>query len=431
VLEGSVRSAGERIRVTAQLIDGHNGFHLWSQNYDRALGDLFALQDELAHAIVNTLRITLDGQVNAAEIIGAALHEPPTRDLEAYRLYLQAMSMQMMGVPNVVLPRTAALLEQAIVRDPGFSRAHNALASLRAIAIVLNVSLPGTLADAEREILRGIARDPGLGSTHAALGAIYAAQGKWISAEERFLDAFARDEHDPSTQQSYGMLLLGSVGFAQRYLQSSLEAHRLAPVWLGGMINIALAYTMLGQDAGARKFADLGIDLGMARNMVPMADVLSQLELRGGRHQAAAELIVAALPAEMAADGGAETVSHLFQVLHDGAAPGAVIDALDALRDRVAPDEMLHTMHRRFMVWYTMLGALDQAFDAANQSLDLFAKSGTIGTAWELLWLPEMLPFRQDPRFQSMCRRMGMFDYWNKHGAPDNCELRGDQLICR
>jgi hypothetical protein len=50
--------------------------------------------------------------------------------------------------------------------------------------------------------------------------------------------------------------------------------------------------------------------------------------------------------------------------------------------------------------------------------------------AWALLWLREMLPFRQDPRFQSMCQRMGMFEYWNRHGAPDNCELRGGKLIC-
>jgi tetratricopeptide (TPR) repeat protein len=310
------------------------------------------------------------------------------------------------------------------------SRAHNALASLRAIAFTLDVPLPGKLEDIEREILRGIARDPGLGATHAALGAIYAAKGQWIRAEERFLDAIARDEHDPSSQQSYGMLLLGSVGFVQRYLETSLEAPQLAPVWLGGMINITVAYTMLGQDAGARKYAELGIELGMARNLVPMADALSQLALRAGRYEEAAETIVAALPPGMAGGGG-ETISRLFQVLRDGTAAGAVINALDALRARTTPPDMTHIMKRRFMIWYTMLGALDQAFDVARESLDHFAKSGTIGTAWVILWMPELLPFRQDPRFQSMCERMGMFEYWKKHGAPDNCELRGGKLICR
>ena len=82
------------------------------------------------------------------------------------------------------------------------------------------------------------------------------------------------------------------------------------------------------------------------------------------------------------------------------------------------------------MLWYIMLGAVDEAFDVADESLEHFAKAGTIGTAWAFLWLHEMLPFRRDPRFQSMCRRMGLFEFWNKHGAPDNCELRRDQLIC-
>jgi len=431
VLEGSVRSAGERIRVTAQLIDGRNGFHLWSQNYDREFGDLFTLQDELAQAIVDTLRITLDGQVNAADIIGAALHEQPTRDLEAYQLYLQAMSTQMIGAPSVGIPRVAALLERAIKRDPGFARAHNALANVRAVAITLDVVMPGTLEDAEREILRGIARDPALGSMHAALGVIYAAQGKWLSAEERYLDAFARNDNDPAMQQSYGMLLLGSVGFVQRYLERSLESHRLAPAWPGGMINAAVAFVILGQASDARRFIELCLNLGITRNMGPIADILSQLELREGRYEQAAESIVCALPLGIAADGGADTVSRLFQALRDRSKAGAEIKALDALRARAVLTDMTQFMKRRFMLWYTMLGGLDQAFAIAGESLDHFARQGTIGTAWSFLWMREMLPFRQDPRFQSMFRRMGMFDYWNKHGAPDNCELRGGQLICR
>jgi hypothetical protein len=155
------------------------------------------------------------------------------------------------------------------------------------------------------------------------------------------------------------------------------------------------------------------------------------LELRDGRCEQAAESIVCALPLGIAADGGADTVSRLFQALRDRSKAGAEIKALDALRARAVPTDMTQFMKRRFMLWYTMLGGLDQAFAIAGESLDHFARQGTIGTAWSFLWMREMLPFRQDPRFQSMCRRMGMFDYWNKHGAPDNCELRGGQLICR
>jgi adenylate cyclase len=430
VLEGSVRSAGERIRVTAQLVDGRNGFHLWSQNYDRKFVDLFTLQDELAQAIVNTLRITLDGQSFAVLNGGVPLHEPPTRDLEAYHLYLQAMAMHMLSAPHLQVPRTAAMLEEVIRRDPGFARAHNALASLRAIAITLDVPLPGSLEDAEREILRGIARDPGLSSTHAALGSIYAAQGKWLSAEERFLDAFARDDCDPATQQYFGMMVLGSVGFAQRYLENSLEAHRLAPAWGGGFINVAVAYIVLDRAQGAQEFIDLALSLGIGTKVAPLTDIVSQLALREGRYEEAASTIIGGLPPQMAANGGEAAIHQLVAALRGASPAAAAIDALRAVRAKMAPAEMTQFMQRRFMVWYTMLGAVDQAFDVANESLDHFAQQGTIGAAWSFLWMPELLPFRQHPRFQAMCRRMGFFDYWNKHGAPDRCELRGGKLIC-
>jgi hypothetical protein len=83
------------------------------------------------------------------------------------------------------------------------------------------------------------------------------------------------------------------------------------------------------------------------------------------------------------------------------------------------------------MLWYTLLGAPVEAFEVASQSLDAFARHGTIGTAWGFIWMREMLPFRQDPRFQEFARRLRLFDYWNKYGPPDNCELRDGKLICR
>src|SRR5262249_49038 len=83
VLEGSGRSAGGRLRVTAELVNGEDGFQLWSHSYDRKFEDLFELQDEIAHAIVAALRATLGGAP-------AAEQPRPTRSLEAYHLYLQA-----------------------------------------------------------------------------------------------------------------------------------------------------------------------------------------------------------------------------------------------------------------------------------------------------------------------------------------------------
>src|SRR5215470_15357987 len=86
LLEGSVRSAGDSIRVTAQLINAESGYHIWSQTFDRRFADVFKLQDELAGAIVQKLEPNL-GSVSRSPL---QLIDPPTRNVEAYRLYLQA-----------------------------------------------------------------------------------------------------------------------------------------------------------------------------------------------------------------------------------------------------------------------------------------------------------------------------------------------------
>ena len=425
VLEGSVRSAGERIRATAQLIDAQTGFHLWSQHYDREFGDLFKLQDELAHSIVASLRSALGGH-GAAE----SLPEPPTKDLEAYNLYLQAMSVHATSSPFDGLQRAMRLLERAVDRDPLFARAHAAIASVRAVAIVLDIPLPGTLADSEREVLRGLALDPSLGTAHATLGIIHAAQGKWTSAQERFQDAFARDANDPSARQAYGMHLLGSVGSLREYAQSSIEAHRLAPAWLPAILNLAVAHLVLDETADAHKYVELAADLGVVRKGPLMSDLIAQIALRQGRYDEAAETMISALAPDIAAEGGGDTVRQVFRALGDRAEAVAPVIALDALRARATTAGMTQFMKRRFMLWYTYLGALDRSFAVANESFDYFAQSGTIGSAWSFLWMREMLPFRQDPRFQPMCRRMRLFEYWSKHGPPDHCELRGSTLIC-
>ena len=120
LLEGSVRSAGDRIRLTVQLIDGQSGYHLWSQNYDRDLHDLFALQDELASAIVQAIRDTLNRAVDTVA------QGPPAQDVEAYQLYLRGRALLERGTEEN-LRRAVELLRQAVARDPTFARAHSAI----------------------------------------------------------------------------------------------------------------------------------------------------------------------------------------------------------------------------------------------------------------------------------------------------------------
>jgi hypothetical protein len=180
----------------------------------------------------------------------------------------------------------------------------------------------------------------------------------------------------------------------------------------------------------ARKHLESGISLGLPPTMTPIADVLSQLEAREGRPAAGAQFILDALTPGMRAAGGAEATEAVFAAFAEPSRRDAAIASLKRMRTAISPAELTPLIQRRFMIWYTMLGALDEAFNVANASLDDYARNGTIGTAWTFIWMREMLPFRQDPRFQAFVRRLRLFDYWERYGPPDGCELRDGRLIC-
>lgn len=108
----------------------------------------------------------------------------------------------------------------------------------------------------------------------------------------------------------------------------------------------------------------------------------------------------------------------------------AASDALQNLVRTLKPDDLPVNTRKDMIALFTQLEALDRAFTLANQSLDLYAREGTVGSAWGVLWIPEMRPFRQDARFQAFVTRLKLMDYWKAFGPPDGCDLKKDRLIC-
>jgi hypothetical protein len=102
--------------------------------------------------------------------------------------------------------------------------------------------------------------------------------------------------------------------------------------------------------------------------------------------------------------------------------------ALRAIESALAAHELDPPMRKRFMLWYSRIGALDHAFEIAFNSLDHYAREGTVGGAWGVLWLPEMTAFRSDDRFQLFARRLRLFEYWSEYGPPDGHSLNGARL---
>ena len=141
------------------------------------------------------------------------------------------------------------------------------------------------------------------------------------------------------------------------------------------------------------------LSLGMPRTRFPVADVLSQAEMHAGRYEAACALMQEACMASMGVSREIEAVDRVFDALAGTTDRAAAVAALDGLRDGPGCAGLHHFMRRRLLLWYSMLGAYDQAYEVMNRSLDEYAATGTIGVAWGLSGRRSSLGFGEDARF--------------------------------
>ncbi len=180
ILEGSVRKAGGRVRITAQLVQARDGFHMWSQSYDRELTttNIFDIQEEIARQVLQELKVRLLPEEQAQ------LQAAPTQDIEAYQIYLKAN--QLMVDRNIdEMEAAIELYKEALRMDPGFASAHARLAiAYRHKSEYGNISFEETQALMKRQIDLALGMDPNLAEGYAALGLYEQDQGNLEAALE-------------------------------------------------------------------------------------------------------------------------------------------------------------------------------------------------------------------------------------------------------
>lgn len=178
LLEGSVRRCGKRVRISVQHVSAKDGYHLWSETYDRELADIFAIQDEIACSIARAL---------SPHFAPGRLVEPSTNDLEAYRLWLQGRQAALRYTPEAVA-RARACFAGAVARDPEFPLPHLAMAELLYDAAHVGlVPSAEAAAQAKEAVQTALARDDSLGEAHALLGALLGVfEYDWAGAERAF-----------------------------------------------------------------------------------------------------------------------------------------------------------------------------------------------------------------------------------------------------
>jgi len=224
VVNGSVRRAGNRVRVQAELVSTGDGFQLWSERYDRDLSDVFAVQEDIAGHIVSELRVRLgrDTVPRAAS--------PPTPDAEAYEMYLRGRHALAKRTTTASFD-AVKLLEEAVARDPGFARAWAGLADACLTAPVYAGAAPGEAWPRAREAIeRALAIDPTLveALTSLAYGTMLY-EWNWASAEASFRRAMELNPSYAPAHHWYADFLVGR-GRLEEALREMARAHELDPL---------------------------------------------------------------------------------------------------------------------------------------------------------------------------------------------------------
>lgn len=408
VLEGSVRLAGDRIRVTAQLINAATGFHLWSENYDRSLADLIGLQDDIAAAIASALRSKL------------APARRRTADPEAFDLCLRGRSLLDRGSPANVL-RAIDLFEKAVARDAGFSDARVGLSKALVYACSRGALGPEKYADALRQSRVAIDLDPGDAPAHLAFACAKARVGDWVTAGTCLERALELHEADADTHCIYGGGFLLFAGRIARAEYHALRACELAPAAAVAHVASANVAQYQARDQVMRGHIDAALELGFPEGANPLAVVRSRNALTAGDWQEAARLASGVWP-QLAAAGEEDTVRTLY-----AAAAGHVPrqDGMDGVERLIARARAERWTGRYWnfsaflLEWSLMLDAPALAYTVSDLILEGWAATGVLDIGCCVgLWLPGREHYREDPHFKAFFDRIGLTAYWDAFGPP-------------
>ncbi len=402
VLEGSVRRQGDRVRITAQLIDAQKGFHAWSQTYDRELKDIFAIQDEIARAIGDELKVRIGGATAQGPSSAA------TRSVEAYDLYLRALAKWQLRREQSLWD-AVALLERSLAIDPEFAPAHAGLALV--YAVIDDYSARITTPESQRRVRdhaeQALALDPASPEAFAALGSAANNQGRRGTARRLYQRAIALRPSFATAHQWLGTTLM-SAGDLEAGLASLQRAAELDPRSLVIGHNTTWVLFALGREAEARAACEHV--LAFAPDYDGCLDVLALIALLGGELDVAEPLLQRYAAAKDL--GGEPLVKELIEVF-------AGRGDRDGLARRLAVSEATASLERDsgVLLFAPATPALLVAMDRGELALDHLDRLGSTSTddvTWAIV-LPALDPIRCDPRFVALVERLETRDpHWQR-----------------
>jgi TolB-like protein len=407
LIEGSVRKAGDRVRITAQLIKADDGTHLWAEDYDRQLTDIFQIQEDIARAIATSLRMPL-GLKPGRNLVSTRNVDP-----EIYQEFLRILAKQANN------DETVDALEKLLDRAPNFAKAWAELsityfraktARLYEAAVEpakdLRQQLTPILDKAEKAAREAIRLDETEVLAYGTLVEIEFHRNNWVAAEDLLRKAL---ELDP-----YGSDLLGARAFflsktgrLKQVLPVVQQMVALEPLESGG--NYGLGWSYL---ANNRPDEAINLLAGTFTNPGTLS-VLASAYAWTGQYDKAANAILQMGQGRLGRQWGQATFEEAARLMREAPRKGADSKALLPL-------------HEQLNFVYAYVGAEDRLLDFAERSYE----AGVFGEV-RYLFNPVYSPARKTERFKTLVRNVGLVDYWKARGWPDMCHpTAGDDFEC-
>jgi len=414
VLEGSVRRSGDRLRITAQLVSVEDGYHIWSETYDRKMADIFDIQDDVASKITSALELHLASDSSIES-------DRPTKNSEAYSLYLESLAMFRQDDPLAAIE----LLDRALVLDPDFAKAHEQKAVLYWNTASYWMDSPTAQKLAYASAQAALAIDPSLVVAQTYMATADTVDWTWskeLYAVERATEAMPTNLGVASAY----CWDLAYMGYFREALTCTDRMIILEPLASAGYQQKGLALMAMDRRAEANDAWQLSIDRGSPG--VAIYKIIDHF--LHAEDKAAIELI--------------ESVYTDFSFIAFGMEPGSARAFVENarhpksgrqyLRDTVTAmvkksNNLAETIDAYTL--YLAFGALDDYYDVIYEMSDA-------DTAWTNSDNLEMFGrifkisgYSADSRFMPLRNKWGMVELWDERGPPDDCEKVDGNWVCQ
>ena len=389
ILEGSVRKAGDRVRITAQLIEAGNDVHLWSETYERKLDDIFAIQDEIAREVVKALQIQILGEAPLAV----------ATNVEAYKQYLRGKHFTMLGGSEESMESAITAFREAIALDPNFAPPWEGLSVVLRYQGWFGISDKQEAMEASRRaVMRALELDNTMAEGWVSLADIqFFWDWDWASAEVSTLASLKYGPQDARVLRQAAWLAL-TLGEPERALELAQLAVELDPLEYSGLSRLGTTYWALGQPKEEER---------IYRHILELYPDATSVK----------SWLAAALAVQGSPEDGLQYLDFDSENRWQKSMSAIVLHSLGRHEEeRQMQQFMIDNKSDMWAFAIAMTYAWHEDLDTAFEWLDV-AYDQRDPYMSQLIYNPWMANLHDDPRWEKILEKMELLEYWEKSQA--------------